>query len=100
MPKKKSKGEEPKYLYRYIPFERLVEILMTKSIPVPRPQNWHDQHDLRNSLKNENSDDNSVIGITCFTEKWETSFHWGLFAKYGVRLTFDKKKFEKRVRGS
>lgn len=92
-----DKGDEkpPKYLYRYIPFERLAEILMRREIPIPRPQDWNDQHDLRNSIRGADADD--VVGIACFTSKCGTCFHWDLFAKYGVRLAFDKKKLKERV---
>lgn len=85
-----------KYLYRYIPFERLAEILMRREIPVPRPKNWNDQHDLDNAVKKNPSDE--TVGIACFTSKCGTSFHWDLFAKYGVRLAFDASALEKCVR--
>jgi hypothetical protein len=92
--------QKNKCLYRYVPFERLSEILLMKGIPIPYPQNWHDQHDLKNSIKNIDDDNVNVIGIACFTQKWETSFHWELFAKYGVRLAFDKKKLEENVKAA
>ena len=94
---KKDKGgkKPPKYLYRYIPFERLAEILMRREIPIPCPQKWNDQHDLKNSIRN--VDAGSVVGIACFTSKCGTSFHWDLFAKYGVRLAFNQKKLKERV---
>lgn len=92
---RKKNKQFPKCLYRYIPFERLAEILMRREIPVPRPQNWNDLHDLRNSIRN--VDDDCVVGIACFTSKCGTSFHWDLFAKYGVRLAFDKKKLKERA---
>ena len=95
--KNKGKGDEqpPKYLYRYIPFERLAEILIRREIPVPRPQNWKDQHDLDNAVKKIPSGE--TVGIACFTSKCGTSFHWDLFAKYGVRLAFDASALEKCV---
>lgn len=85
----------PKYLYRYIPFERLAEVIMTRSLPIPFPKNWNDQHDLDNVLNKIPS--GKVIGVACLTETWETSFHWDLFAKYGVRLKFNSEKLKKRV---
>ena len=96
--KGKSSKQVPKYLYRYIPFERLAEVLMTKSLPIPYPKNWNDQHDLKNSLRNEQKED--VIGVACLTEKWETSFHWDLFAKYGVRLTFVGEQLRKHAKAA
>ena len=95
---KKKNKRYPKCLYRYIPFERLAEILMRREIPIPRPQKWNDQHDMRNSIRNVDAD--SVVGIACFTSKCGTSFHWDLFAKYGVRLAFDKKKLKERVKAA
>ena len=86
-----NKKKDPKFLYRYVPMERLAEIIMTQSIPIPRPQNWNDQHDLDNVLKMISPQ--KVIGIACFTEDWESSFHWKLFAENGVKLTFFKKGF-------
>ena len=92
----KEAGKEiPKYLYRYISIERLAEVIMTKSLPIPYPKNWNDQHDLDNALNKIPSDE--VVGIACLTKKWETSFHWDLFAKYGVRLAFDTNRLVNRV---
>lgn len=92
----KEAGKEiPKYLYRYIPFERLAEVIMTKSLPIPYPKNWNDQHDLDNALNKIPSDE--VVGVACLTKRWETSFHWDLFAKHGVRLAFDGEKLNMRV---
>ena len=95
MGEKKPSKQVPKYLYRYIPFERLAEVIMTKRLPIPYPKNWNDQHDLDNALNKIPSDE--VVGIASFTKEWETSFHWDLFAKYGVRLAFDGKKLNMRV---
>ena len=91
----KNSKQVPKYLYRYIPFERLAEVLMTKSLPIPYPKNWNDQHDLDNALNKIPSDE--VVGVACLTKRWETSFHWDLFAKHGVRLAFDGDKLNKCV---
>ena len=89
--------KDPKFLYRYIPMKRLAEIIMTQSIPIPFPDNWNDQHDLNNALRLISP--KKTIGIACFTEEWESSFHWELFAKDGVRLAFYKKALNKRVTG-
>ena len=95
MEKKMPNKQVPKYLYRYLPFERLAEVIMTKSLPIPYPKNWNDQHDLDSALDKIPSDE--VVGIACLTRKWETSFHWDLFAKYGVRLAFNGKMLNMRV---
>lgn len=71
---------------------------MTQSIPIPFPDNWKDQHDLNNALRLISP--KKTIGIACFTEEWESSFHWELFAKEGVRLAFSKKALCKRVKES
>ena len=76
--------------------KRLAEIIMTQSIPIPFPDNWNDQHDLNNALRLISP--KKTIGIACFTEEWESSFHWKLFAKDGVRLAFHKKALCKRVK--
>ena len=91
----KNSKQVPNYLYRYSPFERLAEVLMTKSLPIPYPKNWNDQHDLDNALNKISS--GYVVGVACLTKRWETSFHWDLFAKHGVRLAFDGEKLNMRV---
>ena len=83
-------------VYRYTSFSRLLEIIVTRRLPLLNALNsgWKDKIDIGFIKACETP--KKKIGVLCFTNEHATSFHWDLFAKNdGVRIAFKRNNLEK-----
>jgi hypothetical protein len=85
------------YIYRYLPFERFLEVMHKKKIAFLSPSKWKDPFDnfLFNYVVNNN--ENSFIHrlfVGCFTLNPHSEAYWKTYAPegYSVRLRFETRK--------
>lgn len=88
--------DKNRYIYRFLPLERLLEVLHNKQITFVSPVKWNDPFD--NFLFKQNINDNSFINrlfVLCFTHNSHSQAYWKTYAPegFGVRLSIRPKEF-------
>lgn len=88
--------EKNRYIYRFLPLERLLEILHNNQITFVSPTKWNDPFD--NFLFKQEVDDSSFMNrlfVLCFTHNSHSQAYWKTYAPegFGVRLSIRPKPF-------
>lgn len=89
--------QEHKYIYRYFPFERFLEVLHNKQLAFISPIKWNDPFDnflFKHKIKNPGISFLNRLFVGCFTINPHSQAYWKAYAPegYSVRLKFETKK--------
>jgi hypothetical protein len=89
--------EDHKYIYKYLPFERFLEVLHKKQLAFVSPTKWNDPFDnFLFKYKNEKSEITFLnkLFVGCFTLNPHSQAYWKTYAPegYSVRLQFETRK--------
>ena len=87
--------DKNKYIYRFLPLERLLEILHNNQITFASPNKWNDPFDnflFKQIVVNENSFIKRLY-VLCFTHNSHSQAYWKTYAPdgFGVRLSIRSK---------
>lgn len=86
-----------KYIYRYFPFERFLEVLHKNQLALLSPNKWNDPFDnflFKYEIKNREKSFLNKLYVACFTLNPHSQAYWKTYAPegYSVRLRFETKK--------
>ena len=89
--------QEHKYIYRYLPFERFLEVLHKKQLAFISPTKWNDPFDnflFKRKIENPGSSFLNKLFVGCFTLNPHSQAYWKTYAPdgYSVRLQFETRK--------
>lgn len=89
--------DKNRYIYRFLPLERLLEILHKNQITFVSPSKWNDPFDnflFKQSINANNTFLNRLF-VLCFTHNSHSQAYWKTYAPegFGVRLSIRPKPF-------
>lgn len=88
---------EHKYIYRYLPFERFLEVMHKKQLAFLSPKKWNDPFDnflFKYEIQNKDNSFLNKLFVGCFTLNPHSQAYWKTYAPegYSVRLQFETRK--------
>jgi hypothetical protein len=88
---------EHKYIYRYLPFERFLEVMHKKQLAFLSPNKWNDPFDnflFKYDIQNKDNSFLNKLFVGCFTLNPHSQAYWQTYAPegYSVRLQFESRK--------
>jgi hypothetical protein len=88
---------EHKYIYRYLPFERFLEVMHKKLLAFISPTKWNDPFDnflFKYDIQNKDNSFLNKLFVGCFTLNPHSQAYWKTYAPegYSVRLQFETRK--------
>lgn len=86
-----------KYIYRYLPFERFLEVMHKKQLAFISPTKWNDPFDnflFKYEIQNKENTFLNKLFVGCFTLNPHSQAYWKTYAPegYSVRLRFRTSK--------
>jgi hypothetical protein len=87
-------------IYRFTKLYWLLKILVTKELTFTDPENWDDENDKCSIQRYKYLNNFKTLLALCFTTKREVYHFWKISGGAdGVRIQFDKKKLDKKLKG-
>jgi hypothetical protein len=88
---------EHEYIYRYLPFERFLEVMHKKQLAYLSPTKWNDPFDnflFKYEIQNKDNSFLNKLYVGCFTLNSHSQAYWKAYASegYSVRLQFETRK--------
>lgn len=89
--------KEHEHIYRFLPFERFLEVLHKQQLAFISPTKWNDPFDnflFKYNIENKSSSFLNNLFIGCFTLNHHSQAYWKTYANegYSVRLKFNTRK--------
>ncbi len=89
--------KDHKYIYRYLPFERFLEVMHKKQLAFLSPTKWNDPFDnflFKYNIQNKENTFLNNLFVGCFTLNPHSQAYWKTYAPegYSVRLQFETRK--------
>ncbi len=86
-----------KYIYRFLPFERFLEVLHKNQLAFISPSKWNDPFDnflFKYDIKNKDNTFLNKLYVGCFTLNPHSQAYWKTYSHegYTVRLQFETRK--------